>query len=125
MHRGTVSLALKHSPRIPAETRERILKLAEEMGYVPDPMLSSLAAYRNRQRETSYHGTLAWLTNSRNGVNWRLSPHYLAYYEGALERARSYGYKLEVFDINSEGMTPGRLEKIFEARNISVADVYD
>ena len=50
VHRTAVSLALKKHPSIPAETRERIEAVAAEMGYVPDPMLSALAAYRGSRR---------------------------------------------------------------------------
>ena len=43
---STVSLALRAHPKIPAETRERIRRAAEKLGYTPDPMLGALASYR-------------------------------------------------------------------------------
>lgn len=39
---NTVSLALRNSPRINEKTKERILKIAEKQGYVPNTMAESL-----------------------------------------------------------------------------------
>ena len=47
VHTTTVSLALRNSPKLPIETREKIQALAKKMGYHQDPMLSALTAYRS------------------------------------------------------------------------------
>lgn len=115
-------MALKGHPNIPAETRDRILKIATELGYTPDPMLAALAAYRHRQRPATYHGTIAWLFNSANGFDWRdraLRPHFSDYYEGAAAQAKRYGFQLEIFDFNTPRLTPGRLASILTARNVA------
>lgn len=115
-------MAFKGHPNIPKKTRERILKIAAELGYSPDPMLSALAAYRNRTRPASYHGTLAWLTNSAFGFNWRdrtVRPHFSDYYEGAAAQAKRCGFLLETFDFNSPGVTPARLASILVARGVA------
>lgn len=120
VHRGTVSLALRNNPRIPLETRERILQAAQELGYRPDPMLSSLAAYRKRQRSAPFHGVLAWLVNAADGLyDWQSMVHYRDYYMGALQRAEQHGFKLEIFDLNKDKMAPGRMAQILAARGIS------
>lgn len=122
VHRATVSMAFKGHPNIPPETRDRILKIAAKLGYSPDPMLSALAAYRNRRRPASYHGTLAWLTNSAFGFDWRdrtLRPHFSDYFEGASAQAKRCGFLLEVFDFNSPGMTPARLASVLAARGVA------
>lgn len=122
VHRATVSMAFKGHPNIPPATRDRILKIATELGYSPDPMLSALAAYRNRRRPATYHGTLAWLTNSAFGFNWRdrtLRPHFSDYFEGASAQAKRCGFQLEVFDFNSPGITPSRLASMLAARGVS------
>ena len=49
VHVTTVSLALRNSPRLPIATRDRIRKLADELGYAPDPMLQALVAYIKSQ----------------------------------------------------------------------------
>jgi len=121
VHRATVSMAFKGHPNIPKETRERILAIAASLGYEPDPMLSALAAYRNRRRPATFHGTLAWLVNTAYGFDWRdrtLRPHFSDYHAGASEQARRYGFHLEIFDFNATGMTPARLASILTARGI-------
>jgi len=119
VHRTTVSLALKDHPRIPAATRKRIREIADQLGYAPDPMLSSLVAYRSQKRPASFHGKLAWLVSSARGFNWRDVPHFCDSYEGALARARRCGFEFELFDLNAPGMRPSRLAEILRARNIS------
>ncbi len=121
VHRATVSMAFQGHPNIPKATRERILEIAASMGYAPDPMLSALAAYRNRRRPSTYHGTLAWVINSAYGFNWRdrtLRPHFSDYFEGATAQARRYGFQVEIFDFNAPGMTPARLAAILAARGV-------
>ncbi|MEM9158006.1 MAG: LacI family DNA-binding transcriptional regulator [Verrucomicrobiota bacterium] len=44
----TVSRALRGSPQIKKSTRARIQKLADEMGYTPDPIVTALMRYRNQ-----------------------------------------------------------------------------
>jgi DNA-binding LacI/PurR family transcriptional regulator len=119
VHRTTVSLALKRHPRIPVATQKRVRRIADQLGYMPDPMLSSLVAYRTQNRPAAFHGTLAWLVSSARGFNWRDVPHFCDSYEGAVARGRRCGFEIEVFDLNSPGMRPGRLAGILRARNIS------
>lgn len=119
VHRTTVSLALKDHPRIPLATRRRVRAVADQIGYMPDPMLSSLVAYRTRKRPASFHGKLAWLVSSARGFNWRKVPHFCDAYEGALAQARRGGFEFELFDLSSPGLRPGRLADILRARNIS------
>jgi DNA-binding LacI/PurR family transcriptional regulator len=117
VHVATVSMALRDHPRIPAATRERILKIAGELGYTPDPMLSALAIYRDRRRPVTFHGTLGWLSDSSREFDWSKSDHYTRYFEGAKKRAAENGFQLEPFDFRSS--SPQRLRSVFRARNIT------
>lgn len=119
VHRTTVSLALKDHPRIPVSTRKRIRRIADQLGYAPDPMLSSLVAYRSQKRPAAFHGTLAWIVSSARGFDWRKVPHFRDSYEGALARAGRCGFKFELFDLNAAGVSPARLAGILRARNIN------
>jgi LacI family transcriptional regulator len=116
----TVSLALRGAPRIPEATRTRIAELAREMGYQPNPMLSSLAAYRQQTRDAKYQATVAVISNSLERGAWRKEfPHQRMFWEGAQERGRELGYELEEFWLREPGMTQARFSKILLARNIS------
>lgn len=110
-----VSLAFRSDPSLPKATRRRILAIAEELGYRPDPTLSSLVAYRESNRPVHYRATLAWiqtLADQNRGVDHR------SYFEGAIARAEMLGFQIEVFPMNPRGMSGRRLSEILAARNI-------
>ncbi|MBP7140277.1 MAG: LacI family DNA-binding transcriptional regulator [Opitutaceae bacterium] len=120
--RSTVSFALKNHPGLASETKQHILRVAEELGYVPDPMLSALAIYRSNARPKSFQGTLAWLVNSSHGTDWghgwdEKSP-YGQYFAGSSERAKSHGYQIEKFILDAN-LPSRRLSSILRARNIT------
>ena len=118
VHPSTICLALKNDPRVPAATREAVLKVAAKVGYVRDPMLGALSAYRNARRTQAFHGTLAWLVNTSTGYDWRTFRDYMDYFDGARQRGKELGYQLEVFDLHEHADHPQRLLGIFRARNI-------
>ncbi|MCE0499782.1 MAG: LacI family transcriptional regulator [Methylacidiphilales bacterium] len=117
-HYSTVSLALRGEPRLPAETRKKILRVAREAGYSPDPMMKALAFYRNAIRPPTYHSTLAWLVNDSKSV-FHLRTSFSAYLEGAQQRAGELGYKLEEFLLRKPGMTPALMAQVLENRGIA------
>jgi DNA-binding LacI/PurR family transcriptional regulator len=115
---ATVSLALRNHPEVSADTRERIQTIARKLGYIPDPYLAGLSAYRKTQRPANFQATLAWLSNYAHGESWRDFPAFRGYFEGATDRARELGYRLEEFRLHTPGMTCNRMENILAARNV-------
>ena len=113
----TVSMALRDSPRVSASMRERVKKVAEDLGYRPDPMLNALAAYRNRKATAGIHSAVAWINAWEKPEELRGYKEFDLYWKGASECATKFGYRLEEFRIDKE-MTPQRLHQIFQARNI-------
>jgi LacI family transcriptional regulator/LacI family repressor for deo operon, udp, cdd, tsx, nupC, and nupG len=118
VHSTTVSMVFRNHPSIPEETRHRIRELARKMGYMHDPMLSALAAYRTSHRPVAFHGTMVWMTNSGEGFDWKASPHFLECYKGIVARTKQHGYQVEEFDINEYRKNPKRLASIMHSRNI-------
>lgn len=117
--RSAVSMALKNHPRISPEMRQQVHDEAERLGYRPDPMLVSLAAYRERRRPVSHHGTLAWLTNSQRGYNWKNIEHFREFFKGAQTQAFRHGYQLDEIDICRKGALHfTKTAAILRARNI-------
>lgn len=119
LHYTTVGLALRGSPRLKKETRDKIREVAERMGYRPDPMLSALISYRNAKRPATFHAVLAWINNWPDRAALLENPIYRSYFEGASTRASELGYKLEEFWMHAKDMTPERLQRILQARNIN------
>ena len=119
-HYSTVSLALRHHPRIAAATRERIKAAARQLGYTPDAMLTALAAYRRPRATSPHRPVIAWLTNHRTRDGWReYTRCNVDYFEGASSRSSERGYRLEPFWLAESGMTGRRMGEILSTRGIS------
>jgi DNA-binding LacI/PurR family transcriptional regulator len=115
---STVSRALRNSPSVHAETRAQIQKIAADLGYIPDPAMSALVAYRKSVQASSYQSTVAWLDNWPVRGAMRKIQSFNEYFLGASERTSRFGYKLEEFFLREKGMSPARMASILRARNI-------
>lgn len=111
---ATVSLALRGRGMVARVTAERIQNLAREMGYRPNPLLSSLAGKRFRSPNAVDNTPLAIL-------NFPVLPHgedRPGAYEGyLLENARSLGYAPTVWNLNA-GTDAGRLYRTLYHRMV-------
>lgn len=115
---ATVSMALRGKPNISAETAAEIRRVAEEMGYRPDPMLHALAEHRKARAGARYQATIAWI-NPFPTRQYPPSYHPFQLYKlGAMERARALGYEVEEFHPRVEGIGTARLRQILLARGI-------
>lgn len=122
VHISTVSLALRDSPKLRPEMRERIQKVATALGYVPDAALAALVAYRKGVRTAAYQSTLGWIDNwpvEHGGMRLREVSTFNEYFLGAARRAEDRGYRLEEFSLHRPAsITPARLAAILRSRNI-------
>jgi DNA-binding LacI/PurR family transcriptional regulator len=113
----TISLALRNDPSIPAKRREEIKQVAEQMGYRPDPLLSSLAVYRSSQRPARNRGALAWINHWEQPERLRKHKEFDSYWRGASEAAQRFGYRLD--DIRwAADCSAERFERILLARGV-------
>src|SRR3954463_5382630 len=119
VHFSTVSLALRNSPKLRPEVCTRIQNIAAKLGYVPDPAMSALTAYRNSTRPVHYQATLAWVNNWPVQSELRRIRTFDLYFRGAAERARQLGYKIDELWLHDPGMTPAGAHAILKARNIT------
>ncbi|MGB6222781.1 LacI family DNA-binding transcriptional regulator [Haloferula sp.] len=116
--RMTVSLALRGKGKISEETRARILKIADNLGYKPDPELGKLMSRVRASSSIPTHACLALLTSGPTRDAWKRYVTERKYVEGSVARARSYGYQVEEFWLNEPGMSHSRLGKIIWSRGI-------
>jgi LacI family repressor for deo operon, udp, cdd, tsx, nupC, and nupG len=116
VHFTTVSLALRNSPALPEKTRLRIQKLAREMGYRPDPMLTALQAYRKTVKASPFAGAIAWINSYKQPRDLYKGRFVQIYREAAQQRCEELGYRLEDFNLAEVG--PARLSRILQARGI-------
>lgn len=115
--RIAVSMALRDHHRISVELRKKVRRVAREMGFVPDPFLSALAAHRRQRVPAKDHGVVAWINHWQDSKRLRQFKEFDLYWRGASEAAVKYGYRVD--DIRWEpDCSPKRLEKILLARGI-------
>ena len=112
----TVSRALRDAPNVSAETKARIRKVAEEMGYRPNPLVAAYTSQIRRTQGTSPACNLAWLgselTPGHKDFAW-IRP----YREGVVTRAAELGFALETH-VDAEKLSSKRLASLLSARGI-------
>lgn len=115
---ATVSLALRNHHRISLKRRTQIKKVANQMGYVRDPMLGALAVYCSSNQPVKLQNAIVWLNHWEQPERLRGAyREYEAYWNGAEKAARHFGYRLD--EIRWEpNFTPKRFEQILLARGI-------
>ncbi len=115
---STVSMALRHDPRIPEATRQTILAAATKLGYQPDPHFSRLMSSVKRRSVQRQTQVLAYVILWKRAQDHYFYRTYREYRAGAQARAAEFGYQLEDFVVNEEGITPRRLDAILRTRFI-------
>ncbi len=115
---STISYALRDNPRIPEETRERIKKIALEMGYQRDAHLGQLMAHLKSRRHNSQVCPIAWINSSANPNHWRETPWAKEFYESAMSRAREQGFSISEIWAHDQRVQPSRLDEVLKARGI-------
>ena len=115
----TVSYALNNHPKIPAETRKRVLKVARSLGWRPNAFASAYMAHLRTRRTPSFHASLAFLVaNSESGRIKDQLLHMRRHFSGAKARAEELGYALEPIWLHQPGLTARRLNQVLRSRNI-------
>lgn len=115
----TVSRALRNHPSIPAATCQRIQRIAAQLGYRTNPLVSTLMAQVRNGRLPASQPTIAYLTTNTD-LN-ELTPgqtHAADILHGAIARGTALGYRIEHFSLSEPGMTTSRMYNVLRARGI-------
>lgn len=120
VHKMTVSLALRDSPRIPPATRDRVRQAAEEIGYRKSAVVSTVMGQLARSRRVEHATPLMFLTDVPPEVE--RDPGHTNYYRnfinGAKQRAKELGFHLDVENYLDGRLSHKRLNQILETRGI-------
>jgi len=115
----TISEALRGTPRVKPETRDRILAAAKAAGYRSNPLAGALMSEMRRARGGTFRGVIAIL--DLDGPD-RRPVHSVRYHSelerGARERAETLGFKGELFLLGQKGVSLPRLDTILRSRGI-------
>jgi len=113
-----VSLALKNSPRVSAQMRTLVQRLAKESGYVPNARLAELMNEVRRSVSQRYRATLGAFSLYPEEEPWRTRPHLKTVLQSAAECAHNHGYEMAYLWMKRPGMTLARFRSIIDARGI-------
>jgi len=121
----TVCRAFRNDPSISDATRSRILKLAKEHGYQPNPIFTQQR--RKTTPGTSVKrgkGNLAFVHNNgcpgNTSHSWNDIPYFKPILDGLKQQASEYGFSLNEFYVGplSGGLSTKRFNSIIRARGI-------
>ena len=95
--KATVSLALRESPKVKEETRKKIQKVASELGYRPNPLVSAQMSHIRSRKKRKTITTIGFLNTwydekSGERLKWNIIGRFA---DGARERAESLGYNFQ------------------------------
>lgn len=113
-----VSMALRDHPSLPERTIRRVKRIAEKIGYVPDPALCALAAHRSRLKISRSYSVIGLISNWEKADGWTRVASAKQVIEGAKARALSLGYSVQHFWARETRLSPARFSSILEARGI-------
>lgn len=115
---ATISLALRHHPRIRPEVRERIQRIAEEAGYKSNPVVANLLAQLRSSKSVTFQSTLGLIHTGADHRLLEIVPTFREWVLGCEDRAASLGYALDRMYVGSPDVSPKRLVQILDARGI-------
>lgn len=116
--KNTVSLALRHDPQIPVATRERIERIAAELGYAKNPVVAQLMTELRKARPAGFRRTFALLNANLDPRAFTRHPTIPAYVAGCRRRAAQQGYALNEFWLHDPKLYGEQLNRILKARGI-------
>lgn len=115
---ATVSYALREDPRIRAETRALIQKVAAQLGYRPNPRFSALMSHIRHSRPVAAGERIAFVWVHTPRTESAKDPFLQRVFLGAKARSETLGYGLEQFWTAARGMTDRRLSQVMKSRGI-------
>ena len=114
----TVSKALRNQRKVSPATKERIRKIAEEMGYRNNPLVAATMARVAQGRRIVDRPTLAFVTCFETEDGWKRLPHIVRMRDAAMRRADDLGFRMEDFHFRTGKLSGKRLAEILVARGV-------
>lgn len=114
----SVSRCLRGHPNNSLKTQERVRKIAYDMGYRPNPMISALMSDIRSRKKQDYSTVLAVLDDFEGKRPPMFQTSWNEHLEGIRSQAEHLGYKLDIFRYKEEHWNEKRLSRILWTRNI-------
>jgi DNA-binding LacI/PurR family transcriptional regulator len=116
---STVSKALRNDPSIPRATCERIQRLADELGYRRNPLVSALMAQLHTKRPKHQTPVIVALGLELPGKGMILTPVGEDFLKGARSRGEQLGYEVEVLKVPQGAKPDNALTRQLQFRGVS------
>lgn len=116
---STASRCLSGAAHVARATHRRVMAAADKAGYHHNALVGQVMSATRRGVALNHLGTVAFVTPVASPQEWRSTPTLRSNWEAATERAKSFGFKITEFTLDSTGMTGRRLGEILNARGIS------
>jgi len=110
--RQTVSVAIRNAPGVSDELRARILKTAKKLGYQPQPAMNALMREMRTHHSRRQVMKMAFLNNWNEPFLESTAEPLRAFYLGALAKAESLGYLVEVHELFRFGEDKRKLNRV-------------
>lgn len=115
----TVSYALRNSDHVSPETKDKILKIAQEHGYVSDPVVSNfMSQLRSKYKAQKPVGTIAFINTFPNKNEWNVWKTRRRLMEGLVQHAAKRNFELQEFYIKTADLSSDRISKMLKRKNI-------
>lgn len=111
----TVSRALGNRPRVAEATRRSIMKIAQRIGYHPDPEISKIMHHLRRGTRPQFQSVICGITDWPEGAKPSYFESLLA---GAARQARLRGYGFSVEQRGPEPRDGSRLQRVLRSRGV-------
>lgn len=118
---ATVSMALRNHPRISEDVRRRVREAAKELGYRPDPQVTTLMSRIRQGRMPESRGCIGILVDEvsvKAWLNWHPET-YAANHAGYRKEAQLHGYRAECFCLRAPSDSPEAIDRRLRARGIT------
>ncbi len=111
----TVSLALRNQRGVSPSTAARIRKMADQMGYTPDPRISTLMAHLRSYRKTQIASTLAVLCPADPST---LSGYLKRMVDGVTTQSKRLGFYPLLTHLDTIPKSRSTVSRVLRARSI-------
>ncbi len=115
---STVSRALNNHPHLKSETKERIQRIAEELGYMRNPYVTALMSQVRRGRPVLDKPKIALIHCMGLDHYKPIHPVLIDFRQGADLQAKRLGYEIEEHYLKRKGASPERLLGLLLNRGI-------
>ena len=115
---AAVSFALKNRPGVSPETREHVLKMAEQIGYKPNPLVTALMTRHRRQTSRRKMRSIIACIMSEDEVRGLHHSSYRTPLEGVKATCDRAGFICQQFTWEQFEASPQRLFAALRVRNV-------